>query len=368
MKAMKETYLLLIEAEIARAPDRVSADCLRAKLAAYLVRQGRLVEANLLIDDLRARYAAHPVAAISSWLNLVEGLRLVFNGRNADAIDRMLRAHALASAAGLLPMRALCAGWLANLKFGALDVEAVAERLLEALQFSADADHQALSRACLVAAVALHFANRYDLARPWYQSSQIHAVKEGDEATLSALMHNKACMGVATLRQAVLEGAAVGTPLTPDALLQADSTINYDSLVGTQSVSAWAPILKAQALSLRGMFAASLEIYDANLESGKSQGLSRVLCYMYADIAHCQLRLGRAGESRSNVDLAIANLSTDCLIDDRAATHSRLAETLRALGAYEEAAIHADAASEAWRKFRQLQERIVARFSSLVPR
>jgi len=368
MTIATDRHLLSIDSEIARAPDRLSVDCLRAKRAAYLVRQGHVAEASSLLDDLKVRYSASPTAAISSWLNFVEGLRFLFQGRNADAMDKMLRAHALASAASLVPMRALSAGWLANLKFGVLDIEGVADRILEALQHSTATDHQALSRVCLVAAVSLHFANRYDLAKPWYASAQFHAVEEGDEATISALMHNKACMGVATLRQAVLGGVTRAGPLVPDALLQADSTINYDSLAGVQSVNTWAPVLKAQALSLRGMFAESLDIYEKNLEAGKSQGLSRVLCYMYADVAWCQAQLGKARESRSNVDLAISNISSECLIDDRAATHSRLAGTLAAIGAGDEAAIHATAALTDWNQFRQLQQEIVLRLGALTPR
>jgi tetratricopeptide (TPR) repeat protein len=361
--------LLLIDAEIASASDQVSADCLRAKRAAYLVRQGHLAEARAVLDVLRAKYDAHPTAAISSWLNFVGGVSLVFEGRNAEAVDKMQRAHVLASAVGFLPMRALCAGWLANLKFGVLDIQAVGDRLAEALQYATRDDHQALSRACLVAAVSLHFGGRYDLARPWYESAQAHAVKESDEATLSALMHNKACMSISNLRQAALTGAVAPTrQLIPDALLQANSTINYDSLVGTESASTWAPILRAQALSLYGRFAEALDAYGVHVELGKSQGLSRVLCYMYADIAWCASQMGDLHKSRASAELAIRSVEPSTLVDDRAATHSRLAAVFKVLGAVEEGTHHAAVAADAWAAFGQLQRQIITRLTHLAPK
>ena len=117
---------LRLEAEISAAPSVLEADCKRAELAAYWVRLGRVAEVELTLQDLHHRYRAHPNVAISAWLNLVEGLVGHFGDMDPGARDKILRAHALSSAAGLLPMRALAAAWLAHFDYARLDVEATA--------------------------------------------------------------------------------------------------------------------------------------------------------------------------------------------------------------------------------------------------
>jgi hypothetical protein len=47
----------------------------------------------------------------------------------------------------------------------------------------------------LVIADAFHYAGRFDLAKPWYAAAREHALVEGDDAMISAMLH-----GVAALR------------------------------------------------------------------------------------------------------------------------------------------------------------------------
>ena len=115
---MKPSRLLLrLEAGIVNAKSVVEADCLRAERAAYLARLGRFEEVRAELDALRARYDCRPNVKISVWLNLVEGLTIHSREMGQAARDKVLRAHALSGAAGLLQMRALSAGWLAHMDF-----------------------------------------------------------------------------------------------------------------------------------------------------------------------------------------------------------------------------------------------------------
>jgi tetratricopeptide (TPR) repeat protein len=355
---MASRFAELTHARIESAPDQISADCLRGKLAAYLVRQGHREEASIIMRELHARYDQTPVAAVSAWMNLVEGLEFAPKGEQRAAHDKIQRAHALSTAAGLRPMRALSAGWLANLKFGSLEIEGMILRLIEALEHAAVGDHQALARACLVAAVALHLAGRYDLAKTWYVVARNHAAAESDESTVSALMHNQTCMGVANLRQVTLTGVG-GARSAPDPLLEAESTMNYDGLVGTVSASTWAPILKAQAAALNGRPAQALQIYEEHLDASKAQGMGRVLCYMYADIAWCYLQVGSNDKSLDFLQLAEGSFQPSTLVDDRAAAHSRLASVTNTLGRRADSQRHAELAAESWAEFSKVQASIV---------
>ncbi|MBC7735314.1 MAG: hypothetical protein H7306_26060, partial [Bacteriovorax sp.] len=90
---------LRLEAEIAGAATAIDADCKRAELAGYHARLGRFDEAKSTIAALHHRYDSRPNVAISSWVNLVEGLIGHFSDMDPAARDKVLRAHALSTAA-----------------------------------------------------------------------------------------------------------------------------------------------------------------------------------------------------------------------------------------------------------------------------
>ena len=103
---------LQLEADIVAASTALEADCKRAELAAYQARLGRFDEVRSTLSALHQRYESRPNVQISSWLNLVEGLVGHFTDMDPAARDKVLRAHALSTAAGLTRMRALSAAWL----------------------------------------------------------------------------------------------------------------------------------------------------------------------------------------------------------------------------------------------------------------
>lgn len=364
---MRSRFLDRIDAEILQAPDAVTADCLRAKQASFLIRQGYAEEASAILKELRSRYNARPDARVSCWLNLVEGLSYLFAGVEGDPSDKFSRALALATAAKLGSAGALAAAWLAHIKFSSLDFHGVSRFVNLSLESAGDDDHQALARADLVGAISLHLANRYDLAKNWYAAARNHAVAEGDEATISALMHNVTCMGVANLRQRTL----CNTPSfdgSPNTRLEAESTISYDELIGTQSLSSWVPILKAQVASLTGKPAEALRIYENNMSVARDQGMGRVLSYMHADIAWCYARVENFPSAHRNAEDAIANLTTATLVDDKAATHQRLADTFKLLGAVDKATEHGEQAKLAWDEFVKLQQETTHLLGAISPR
>ena len=195
-----------LDAAIAAAAHPLRADYLRAERAGYLARQGHLIEASQVIALLHERYDPSPNVLISAWLNLAEGLLSHFSDLSGVAIDKMRRAYALSGAARDTPLRALTAAWLAHMEYVAHDFELMARHLAESLQLADAEFHTARSRACLVGAQGYHLGGRYDLAQPWYEKARLHANADGDEAMLSAVMHNMAWLHAVQARQTQLQG------------------------------------------------------------------------------------------------------------------------------------------------------------------
>lgn len=230
----------------------------------------------------------------------------------------------------------------------------------EAFSLSNYASHFARSRACLVVAQALHHASRSGPAGVWYERARGHALAESDDAALSAMMYNMTGIRVAHLRQARLTGlGSDGQDTLP--LASVESVLNYDSLVGVASFGSYLPLLRAQVHSLEGRSDLALPLYDEHVrEATVHQGQAHLESYLLADRAWCLVDLGRVEEGLAGASQAEHCLDLETQPDERAATHSRLAQIHARVGHAELAQRHRANADEAWRQYVGLQERIVS--------
>lgn len=364
MNTPPSRLLMRLDAAIAAEPDPVKADGLRAEQATYMARQGRQEDARALLDELRRRYDTRPRVEITAWINLAEGMIDFCCGAGTHTYDKILRAHALSTAAGLAPLRALTAGWLAHLEYIQIRLDSLAKYVVLSLETALPNHHAARARSGLVVAQALHAAARLDLALPWYRRAREHANSEGDEETVSAIMLNMAGLRFAHLRQVTLTGT--GNPEQAEhALLGAESTKNYDLLVGSIGQPTFVPLLQAQILSLQGKHKESLELYQQHIAASVHQRQLRLQCYMLSDQAWCKVNLGQSQSAREDVEAALANLDANTHVDDRASTHSRVAQVFRLLGNGEDAAQHEQLAGAAWAEFAQFQTLIVSHLAGV---
>ena len=339
--------LLRLEAEIASARSQLDADCKRAERAAYLARVGRIENAESEVAELEQRYRSSPNAHISSWLHLVLGLIGHFSKMDPAARDRVLRAHALSTAANLTQLRALSAAWLAHMDYLQVNVSSMIARVSESLRLAADTDHSTRSRASLVVAQAYHLAGSLDIALLWYARVRNHASAEGDEATLSALMHNMAWLRAQQLR---VSGWMRSESACDDghALLGAQSAASFDTMIGLTSLRGLIPVLRAQIHVARGQYGDALALYEANLNQAVRDGMRRLQADLTADQAWCRVNLGQTRQAKEDAMTAEALIDTDGQFDDRAMAHGRLAQVFAALGEADRAARHKALALEAF--------------------
>ena len=237
----------------------------------------------------------------------------------------MLRASRSPRPAGERRVRALSAAWLAHLDYLEQDFEPMVRHLGIALPRRRPGSTSALARACLVTAQAYHWAERFDLAQPWYARARQHATDEGDETLLSALMHNMAwlrCRGAADRGQS----AAIDRDQVRELLLGADSTGHFDQRVGTASLRSLVPMLRAHVLILLDVTPRRCSLFEP-LSTALAEGLAA-------------MRVGHAGGDRPGAGCRSATLPArdgtrrkpatsiaECVQPgDRAAVHGRLAQ------------------------------------------
>lgn len=345
--------------------DAVAADCLRAERACYRARQGHLDESEQAIRALRARHDARPIDFVTAWINLAEGL--LHHSRDMDtrhAREKIHRAYALSEVSQHQDLIARTAAWLAHMDYLRGDVDSTVRSLRRSFEAAGAENHAALSRSYLVVADALHFAGQLQLAQPWYSKSRVHATAEGDEATISALMHNMAWLRAANLRQVKFCGLEPN-PSGDLALLSADSIFSFDELIGTANLKSLVPILRAQILSVLGDYAQALDLYEGNLTNALQEGLQRMHSGLLSDQAWCRLQLGQTDAALRDAIAAQATLDSRGHHDDRANTHSRLEQVFREIGDIDSAQTHATQAAEAWRQHAGLQRRFAEQVGEL---
>jgi tetratricopeptide (TPR) repeat protein len=356
---MKSRLLTNLDAAIAAATQPVQADRLRAERAGLLARQGQMAEARAVLSALQAQYARQPDLLVSAWLSLAEGFVSYYSDLNRNARDKISRAYALSAPARDTRLRALSVAWLAHMDYVDHDLEAMARHIEECFELAEPEHHAARARVCLVVAQAYHFGGRFDAAQPWYAKTRQHANAEGDEAMLSAVMHNMAGLLGDESRQTVLRGVEDDS-VTRRAMLGIESTGNFDALVGTGSLDALVPLMRAQVSSLQGRYAEAVALYEAHFSDGLLQGLDRMRSCLGADLAWCRLQLGQTEQALKDALAAEVSVSYDRDVDDRAAAHSRLALVFGQLGQAEAAARHKTLADIDWHTHERDQALAVA--------
>lgn len=364
-RPMKPSRLLArLDAEIASARTQVAADCKQAERAGYLARMGRTDDAKAVVAALHQRYDQQPHIEVSVWTHLVEGLIGHFSDMDPGARQKIQRAHALSTAAGLKPLRALSAAWLAHMEYLRVNVDLMKGGVEDALMSAESDHHSSLARASLVVALALHCGGRSELARPWYAHARNHAAIEGDDLTISALMHNMAWLRAHDLRCSALEGHAAAAD-SQHALLSAESLAHFDALIGSVSLKALTPILTAQILAYGGRPAEALQLYEINLAESLAQGMTRLQADLLADQAWCRLQLGQVEGAMRDALAAVESISPTAHFDDQALAHGRLALIFRELGDEAAAKLHVDQAERAWAGHRAFRTRLLAAFGAL---
>ncbi len=358
--ALPSKRLRRLEAAMAaRDIHPVEKACLRAERAGHLAQQGHFAAAQAEINGIHADFDRRPNPAVSVWLNLAEGFVAFFSSLSAVARDKMKRAHALSGASQLTQLQALSAAWLAHTDYVALDPDAMAAHLRQALALASANNHPARGRACLTLATALNFAGRGDEAQAWFARAREHATADGDEVTQISVISNIAWHHGAQALHASVFGGDVQAQAR-HAMAGAISIDSFDQWAGTTSLDNWAPMLRAVALSTQDEPAQALALYEAHFSGAKDQGMGRLSANFLADMAWCRWRIGDSEGARKEVQAALSSLGVSSFADDLAVAHGRLAQVLRALGDAEAALDHDMKARECRADHQRVQARMAA--------
>lgn len=230
---------------------------LLARRACYLARLGKFDDARRIIGELRSGFPATSSPRVSIWTMAVEGIICTFEDLSEEGHDRIMRAQTLAAAVRDRTLIAWTSAWRAHLQSERSDFSGMARSLEATLSACANDEHDALARASMVLANAYSSCGVVELATRWYASSRHHALEIGDQATIDALIYNKAAFTVGWLRAEAcfssLDQAAIAHTAG-----QIASARNYQSLIGIRAVNNFAELWQARLSLLQADYQSAI--------------------------------------------------------------------------------------------------------------
>jgi hypothetical protein len=189
-----------IDARLAQATDEHLIAELMAKKAAYLVRVGDSATARAIVADVRKTFSDGRSGRVTCYLQIAEGLLHYYEFESAAAHDRFTRALFLAEALRQPDLIALCAAWKAFIDFYSCRFEAMSRSLVLVRDAVDKDDHAVLSRRAVVLMTGSIILGAKEASQTWFQIGHSHAVADGDQACIDALLFGRGVFGVARQR------------------------------------------------------------------------------------------------------------------------------------------------------------------------
>lgn len=288
--------LLRIENELVTETDTNAKVRLLARKAGYLARVGRFDEAKEIVAALREEFGDGHSGHATIWIMLTEGLLHHFEKMSPQAVDRLNRALLLATAMRNAEVTALAAAWRAHIEFETSNFDAMFRSLTVALDNSTDQDHAARTRIFMVLCdVALLCGNRSQ-GQAWFLRSRDHALKEGDQASIEALLYNRAAFNLAWIRAQRCFEAPESKDLSL-VRLEISSARNLQEMTGVGALTHFVHICDARLLILEGKYETAVERLEL-LRSSKPFGAYNFdQKFLDLEIAYCRYRIGDLQQS-----------------------------------------------------------------------
>jgi len=308
--------LLRLDMQLAESADPVLRAEIQVQRACYLARIGRFEEAAEVISTVRAAYGDGTQAKISCWLMLAEGLSEYFKRLSPRAKDRIARAQLISVAIKNPALAAITSAWKAQIDFENSDFDSMSVALRTALSFAEESDHNARSRIALVISDCLYLCGDREGAQSWFMKSRSHALEAGDQATIEALLYNRAACGMASLRAESCFGPQ-DRELISLIKREIASARNFQSMVGNDALLCIVALCEARILILNEEFEHALTKLRAVRGSGPFASYNYSEQLVDLDIVYCLRRLGRDREALKAFEMSPA-LSFDGFdVDDR---------------------------------------------------
>ena len=353
-----------IRSQIANAGDVAALIEAQTRQAIYLARRGENDVSRETIAAIRASAIGTLQNECIARANLAEGVLSFHTGSIECARDKLRRAFVLANAGRLSSISTWCAAWLGLIELNLGRPDGILTFAKIVIESAVPSDHSSLARVGLTIADGLHFAGKYGIARPWYEFARGHAVAEGDDVAIEAILHNVSAFRINNIRLDEIDGAVDQTELQR-AKLDLASCLNYYAGIASRSFGWLLPMLKAQLNLLEGLHSEAVINLKRLIDTDFDNLPARLQSVALSDYSFGLAMTGNLELSALNEKAAHDLLPADLAWDERALIFHRFASSAALRKEPQMASIMHATAKDAVRMHREIQTQFTSVLSAL---
>ena len=284
--------MLRIEEQLLNESDPQRRAELEARRASYLARVGRFQEAGETIANIRKTFGDGRSGRVTALVMLAEALLMYYEKLAPGAADRVARAQLLGHAMKDREIVALASAWRGFLEFEDSKFESAFRSVQQACENATAEDHSAWTRSAIVVSLGFALCGQVADGQYWFLEGRNHAVKEGDQASIDALLYNKASFGVAWLCAQRCKGHVDQAALKL-ARMELASARNLQGLAGVRAHSSYIDLSEARLNLIEGQYETALATLDAITRAGPFPTGHFNSSLLALEVAFCHASLGR---------------------------------------------------------------------------
>jgi hypothetical protein len=257
-----------------------------------LAQLGKIAESNEILLGLRDKYSAGQSPRLTIHLMILEGLIWYYECRRPESLDRVRRAHMLASAGSINDLKIESAVWLAHLAFNFEAYASLKSSLLTALAGADSLKDDLRARVCLVVADSCRFLGQISRGDSWYKLARIFARRCRDRGVVAAIEYNRIVMGLSRARLenflSRTESLWVGNNWSAEFL----SIKRLHEGMGVSSLSELLLLCESYGRQLDGDYCAAAESLISIRNAGAAESCGLSIQALDLEISWCQALCG----------------------------------------------------------------------------
>lgn len=361
---MESRFIEKIDAAIRSASDPLKRTCLSLEKASYLARRGDASESAEIVLSIRSEGHYLLSGEVGAWLNFTEGMQFHCAGNDTEAKQKWMRCLAIAISVQAESILSRTSSWLAFIDYTSLRIGSLIANTRHAITYMKGNDFEAIARVSLTIAQGFHLGGNSVRAREFYDKCRLACMRSSDDVMLAALIHNMAWLRTFIQRNEMLQGLAT----TEDRYiveLGAESTRNYERLIGVKSLDVMTPLLGAQVDIISRRYDEAIRTINERLEQINGQGLSRLNAVLVADRAYCRAETGDIDGAKMDAVRARDAVEDGDHVDDLAVLYTRLSRVYELAGDPRTSIAYITRANVLWEEFRTIQNVLISEMNKL---
>lgn len=282
--------------QLGETTDPVERAEIVARISSNLARVGNFDEAKKRVTELRLQFGDGSSGRIMVWIMLAEGLIYHYENLSPSALDRIARAQLLGRSMGYDAFVSIASAWKAHIEFELSRFDSMVESLSLAKAKLRNSDHDAQTRVAIVLCNCYLICGNQRQAQRWFMRGRDHALENGDQASVEAMLYNKAAFGLAWIRAARCCEGLDGVDLS---LVRQEikSARNLQDLTRVAALQNHIHLWNARLCILDGEYQNAIEQLSTIRDKSPFATHNFSQAFIDFEISFCLLSLGKTNEA-----------------------------------------------------------------------